>query len=223
MRLAIIIRGVSYGDYISSISQSQTRTSYLDFIDDFKKLVVDELKIIGYSHIDIFLITYHSDMPQDKIIADYGAVDAHFSELQYHIAFNIYSVITKQYHQGYVMACNYAEKHGFEYDAFLFTRFDIRLKKPLTQFRVDPTKLNISFNAENMGICDDSFWLVPKQHMPLLLKGLQHPMNGECMSHEILRHLINYANMPEEQWLNFMIDGFYWCHSTPFYHLRYGS
>ena len=223
MRLALVIRGVSEATYVSSHDRTTKVMDYAAFIEGYRAKLLRGLERLGYDRIDVFLVTYETtEEKRSAIVADYGAVGSHFGQFVECVQsyMTVYPIIASQYVKGLDLAAEHAAALGITYDAFLLTRFDMDIQKPLDEYRVDVGKFNVAFCCERSDYFDDALWLLPAKFEPALRGALSYVVSGECMTHAIKGHLRRLVAAPDDAtWLNYMVDGMYLCRKNPLYTL----
>ena len=224
MRLALVIRGISAATYMSANDKSTKVMDYADFIEGYRAKLISGLERLGYDRIDVFLVTYAAATEEKRsaIEADYGSVASHFDEYVECTGRAVYPVIASQYVKGLDLTAEHAARLDICYDAYLLTRFDMCIHKPLDEYRIDVNKLNIAFCCERVDLVDDALWLLPAKLEPVLRRALGHVVSSNCMTHDILTHLRRELAVPADQdstWLSYMIDGMFWCRKNPMYTL----
>lgn len=171
MKLAVVIRGISY--YDEGISTGvKSNVDYRECLQSYKTVLIPVLKKL-FDSIDVYLVTYYSDK-LCNIVNDYNPKDIILlpkCEISYGG--------TNEFLAGLIAkSLDFVQKwsHTEDYDYILQTRFDLYYYQPplISRFQLD--KVNFAWKGES-GQCDDSFVLIPKRYIGPLVEYLS---SGRC-------------------------------------------
>eukprot|EP00951_Prasinocladus_malaysianus_P010765 scaffold79295_cov27-Prasinocladus_malaysianus.AAC.1 len=212
-RILVILRGISYSGEYRAGANSFART-----YENFFSHVVDPWRRIGHQ-VDVGLATY----PNEKIpevMRAYQPAWAYVHNTTWRGRTKIHSFL-----DGLIEA----KKRGGEkvWDFILVTRFDIKLRSPITEYAIDMDKLNWPWRERSM----ERYWWADWQSLPrvgdamhmfnaayldrmieackrMIRDRLRHPSNSSYDNcHRILIHLIEMGVSIEKE-VNFVLSDF---------------
>ena len=175
MKLAIVLRGISYYNGDDIISNSKN-IDYRECIESFRNNLVSQLKK-RFDIIDIYLVTYETEM-LGKIIEDYKPKNTLIYDRD---------AVFERKTVNILMSDAIRLINPKEYDNVLLTRFDLYFYKPFPIHEVNLEKIVFGWKGE-VGQCDDNFVLFPSKYSESLKIGLS----------QNYAHGINYKFSPEE-------------------------
>lgn len=185
MKLAIILRGISYYDNIHVPVSNSPTVDFRECLESFNKNLLTPLQN-KFDQIDFFLVTYNS--PKLKEVLDtYKPIDATIYPAS-SILDNKHRITVKLMTD----AVSLIEPYQKNYDYILLTRFDLYYYQRFNLNKVDWDKFNFGWKGER-GQCDDSFWLFKPSHINRLKKYL-HAENYNGHSCHDFNHRIGLEN-----------------------------
>lgn len=191
MKLAIILRGISYYDNLNiKVSNSET-VDFQECIDSMNTNLIVPLKEV-FDEIDFFIVTYASSKlnevvdtlkPRDAMIYPASTILVYRHRITVKLMIDCLTVI---------------EPYE-EYDHILMTRFDLFFYRPLDLSKINFDKFNFGWKGE-IGQCDDSFWLFRRKHIPSMKQYLNNDNFGGNSCHDYNRKIgdenCNYISKP---------------------------
>ena len=159
MKLAIILRGISYYDNTSIKVSNSPMVDYRECVESLEENLIQPLKTV-FEQIDFFLVTYNSPKLID-IFNYFNPIDA--------IIYPASSILTERVRitPKLMIDCLHVIEPYEEYDHILMTRFDLFYYRPFDLSKVSLDKFNFGWKGER-GQCDDSFWMFRRSHIPIL-------------------------------------------------------
>jgi hypothetical protein len=163
MRLAVVIRGISYYDGEEMIGNSKS-IDYRVCLQSFRDNILDGLKGI-FDEIDFFLVTYYNDLeifkqlldeyqPKDVIIYPRKNTTIKHSDGNKYV--------------GWLVAQSLELVASYHYNHVLQTRFDLFYYQKLDPSKIKLDKINFGWKGQ-IGQCDDAFMLIPDKFIyPLI-------------------------------------------------------
>lgn len=184
MKVAFCLYGIHY-----IYSPPRCITDYSKTINNYKKMIINELKNIGHD-VDIFIASYKSEK-EEALQKDFQPVSMNLIDFSWYIP-GIPQVRHLLYL--YTLITEYEKNNNILYDFLIFTRFDLIFFKKFTEMNIDLSKINISFqhNGESKN-CEDNFFILPRYYLDIFIsaaynvKIILHEIN-----HNIPSEIINY-------------------------------
>lgn len=204
MKLAIILRGISYYDNPDVKVSNSSTVDYRECVESMEKNLIVPLKGV-FNSIDFFLVTYNSPKLSD-LIETFKPIDM-----------MIYPTSSMQTYRKRITVklmidCVELLELYPEYDYILMTRFDLYYYRALNMSKVDLEKFNFGWQGE-IGQCDDSFWLFRRKHLSTLKPYLHgENFNGNSchdFNYKIGADNCNYISKPLDPANNYHMPDFW--------------
>lgn len=100
-----------------------------------------------------------------------------------------------------------------DYELAVLTRFDLHYKQGWSELKIDTNKINFLCGAKcgpDSNLVDDNFYIIP-QHLLKSFYEVVETIPEDISSHQYQKYFTDY---------NLMIDGFWYSHELPFYHIH---
>jgi hypothetical protein len=189
MKVAVLIRGISYNKFYLHHSGKVYRLDYRGNRQNIIQQVIEPLKQ-HYNDVDVYLCTNSSEI-EDSVVNDFGPikgcifVDSNATQVQ--------------------TLCKGLEILDDGYDLIIITRFDIKLKTSIDMVPFKHEKFNLTWYEQTKdGRVGDCVFVLSSKHVGAFLKAL-----NECPIKSNMHFIKPYLekHMTSDQ-IHIMFDGY---------------
>lgn len=176
MKIAICYRGIHYTNNYVTTDYRKTYKNHQDFF-------INPLK--ENNKIDIFLITYQSDII-NELINDYNPVDKYVCNIN-----ELYNGSSWErqliFHNKLIdIVKNYEKSKNIKYDMVIILRYDIYFKININQWNIDFNKINFTHRHSDCNNTCDNIHIIPR----IYLEDFNNAVNI-CYTNNKITHEIN--------------------------------
>lgn len=202
MRLALILRGISYVEnYLHKYGLPPYTIDYRDTYSSIEKCLLQPYKEMGFE-VDIFITTYHSKIenelldtfkPKNVIFKDYYQVPLGQPQIDI-----IEPLQIDQYMECFKIIEEYEDKHQFKYDNICITRFDLYFYQKASEIDLDYNVFNYVFwhiarhhSHPPIFTNEDNFLFYPRNKNDIMKKCLMMMKKDKRSTHLSAKYLLD--------------------------------
>jgi|LauGreDrversion4_2_1035121.scaffolds.fasta_scaffold111271_3 hypothetical protein len=192
MKFAICYKGAFNINYIKQRGVDNNLLNIVkDTIVNHKTMIYSDLIESG-NDVDTFISSYNLDNRLNEILINgYNAKGYNFFDKN---QISTSTWMAQLNHLKYLIKLIKTEEtnSGFNYDYFIFTRFDIDFHKNYNTFNLELDKLNITVEHPS-GNCDDNLWIFPRNYLDIFENSVDALIFENKITHELNHKIINFG------------------------------
>lgn len=206
-RAAVILFGIHFQEEFKHWMGHPTSIDFRKSVENYRQQIFAHLK--DYE-VDVFFSTYGSSL-LPELIAAYSPKGCTISEMV-NDGKNQVQRRNRRFIEAVELARSYSSDRGFDYDLAVITRFDLKYLRSLGTLKIEPGKLNVSYQSKwgpNADYVDDNLYVVTQGGLSRLSE-LANRVPLKVCYHELHKHCGDFE-------VNRIIDGEYYSHESPLY------